>query len=71
MKKIKLLLTLLCLWAGLLPALAQSVTIVKEMQKNPYANVLVMYKNDFGSFEKPNRFHTHLFVCSWRVMLTR
>ena len=54
MKKTKLLLTLLCLWAGLLPALAQSVTIVKEMQKNPYANVLVMYKNDFGSFEKPD-----------------
>lgn len=54
MKKTKFLLTLLCLWVGLLPALAQSVTIVKEMQKNPYANVLVMYKNDFGSFEKPD-----------------
>ena len=54
MKKTKLLLTLLCFWVGLLPALAQSVTIVKEMQKNPYANVLVMYKNDFGSFEKPD-----------------
>lgn len=54
MRKIRILLTLLCLWAGLLPALAQSVTIVKEMQKNPYANVLVMYKNDFGSFEKPD-----------------
>ena len=54
MKKTKLLLTFLSLWLGLLPALAQSVTIVKEMQKNPYANVLVMYKNDFGSFEKPD-----------------
>ena len=54
MKKTKFLLTLLYLWVGLLPALAQSVTIVKEMQKNPYANVLVMYKNDFGSFEKPD-----------------
>ena len=54
MRKIRLLLTLLCFWVGLLPALAQSVTIVKEMQKNPYANVLVMYKNDFGSFEKPD-----------------
>ena len=54
MRKIRLLLTLLCFWLGLLPALAQSVTIVKEMQKNPYANVLVMYKNDFGSFEKPD-----------------
>ena len=54
MKKTKLLLTLLCLGVGIIPALAQSVTIVKEMQKNPYANVLVMYKNDFGSFEKPD-----------------
>ena len=54
MKKTKFLLTFLCLWVGLLPALAQSVTIVKEMQKNPYANVLGMYKNDFGSFEKPD-----------------
>ena len=54
MNKTKLLVTLLCLWVGWLPALAQSVTIVKEMQKNPYANVLVMYKNDFGSFEKPD-----------------
>lgn len=53
MRKIRLLLTLLCLWAGLLPALAQSVTIVEEMQKVPYANVLAMYKNEFGSFEKP------------------
>ena len=54
MRKIRLLLTLLCFWVGVLPTLAQSVTIVKEMQKNPYANVLVMYKNDFGSFEKPD-----------------
>ena len=54
MKKTKLLLTLLCLGVGIIPALAQSVTIIKEMQKNPYANVLVMYKNDFGSFEKPD-----------------
>ena len=53
MRKIRLLLTLLCLWAGLQPALAQSVTIVEEMQKVPYANVLAMYKNEFGSFEKP------------------
>ena len=54
MKKTKLLLTLLCLGVGIIPALAQSVTVIKEMQKNPYANVLVMYKNDFGSFEKPD-----------------
>ena len=53
MKKTKLLLTLLCLWAGLLPALAQSVTITREMKEVQMANVLAMYKNEFGSFEKP------------------
>ena len=53
MKKIKLLLTLLCLWAGLLPALAQSVTIIRDMKEVPMASVLAMYKNEFGSFEKP------------------
>ena len=53
MKKTKLLLTLLCLWAGLLPALAQSVTIIRDMKEVPIASVLAMYKNEFGSFEKP------------------
>ena len=53
MKKIKLLLTLLCLWAGLQPALAQSVTIIRDMKEVPMASVLAMYKNEFGSFEKP------------------
>ncbi len=53
MRKNKLLLTLLCLWVGLMPAMAQSATIINEMQKVPYANVMAMYKNEFGSFEKP------------------
>ena len=53
MRKIKLVLTLLCLWVGLMPAMAQSATIINEMQKVPYANVMAMYKNEFGSFEKP------------------
>ena len=53
MRKIRLLLTLLCLWLGLLPTLAQSVMIVEEMKQVPYASVLAMYKNEFGSFEKP------------------
>lgn len=53
MKKTKLLLTLLCLWAGLLPALAQSVTIIRDMKEVPMASVLAMYKNEFGCFEKP------------------
>ena len=53
MKKTKLLLTLLCLYVGIIPAMAQSVTITKEMQQVQMANVLAMYKNEFGSFEKP------------------
>lgn len=53
MKKTKLLLTLLCFWVGLLPALAQSVTITREMKEVQMASVLAMYKNEFGSFEKP------------------
>ena len=53
MKKIKLLLTLLYLWVGMVPALAQSVTIIRDMKEVPMASVLAMYKNEFGSFEKP------------------
>ena len=53
MKKTKLLLTLLCLWVGMVPALAQSVTIIRDMKEVPMASVLAMYKNEFGSFEKP------------------
>ena len=53
MRKIRLLLTLLCLWLGMIPTLAQSVTIIREMKEVPMASVLAMYKNEFGSFEKP------------------
>ena len=53
MKKTKLLLTLLCLYVGIIPAMAQSVTITREMKEVQMANVLAMYKNEFGSFEKP------------------
>ena len=53
MNKTKLLLTPLCLWLGMLPTLAQSVMIVEEMKQVPYASVMAMYKNEFGSFEKP------------------
>lgn len=52
MRKIRLLLTLLCLWLGMIPTLAQSVTIIREMKEVPMASVLAMYKNEFGSFEK-------------------
>ncbi len=58
MKKTKFLLTLLCLWVGLLPALAQSVQIIKELEQNPFASAVVLYKNDFGSFEKPDLIDT-------------
>ena len=53
MKKTKLLLTLLCLWLGMIPTLAQSVTLTREMKQVQLASVLAMYKNEFGSFEKP------------------
>ena len=53
MRKIRLLLTLLCLWLGMIPTLAQSVTIVEEMKLVPHASVMAMYKNEFGSFETP------------------
>ena len=62
MKKTKLLLTLLCLWVGLLPTLAQSVTITREMQQVQMASVLAMYKNEFGSFEKPDMSDTFPFA---------
>ena len=53
MKKTKILSVLLFLWVGLVPLAAQSVTIIKEMEQQPLASVLAMYKNEFGSFEKP------------------
>ena len=53
MRKIRLLLTLLCLWLWMIPTLAQSVTIVEEMKLVPHASVMAMYKNEFGSFETP------------------
>ena len=62
MKKTKLLLTFLSLWLGLLPALAQSVTITKEMKEVQMASVLAMYKNEFGSFEKPDMSDTFPFA---------
>ena len=62
MKKTKLLLTFLSLWAGLLPALAQSVTITREMKEVQMASVLAMYKNEFGSFEKPDMSDTFPFA---------
>ncbi|MBP3576083.1 MAG: hypothetical protein J6J55_06255 [Paludibacteraceae bacterium] len=62
MKKTKLLLTLLCLGVGIIPALAQSVTITREMQQVQMASVLAMYKNEFGSFEKPDMSDTFPFA---------
>ncbi len=53
MRKIRLLLTLLCLWLGMIPTFGQSVTIVEEMKLVPHASVMAMYKNEFGSFETP------------------
>ncbi len=47
----KVLLTLLCLWLGLMPLAAQSIKLTRELQQVPMASVLAMYKNEFGSFE--------------------
>ncbi len=51
MRKTKLLVTLLCLWMGLIPLAAQSVKIINELELNPFASALALYKNEFGSFE--------------------
>ena len=50
----KLLLTVLCVWLGLMPLAAQSITITKEFAQVPMASVLAMYKNQFGKWEKPD-----------------
>ena len=54
MNKTRLLVTLMCIWMGLLPLAAQSVTITKELELNPYASAVVMFKNQFGKWEKPD-----------------
>ena len=54
MQKTKLLVIWLCLWLGWMPLAAQSVSIVKDMHQVPMASVLAMYKNEFGSYEKPD-----------------
>ena len=62
MRKPRLLLALLYAWVGLLPLAAQSVKITKEMTLHPFATVLPMYKNEFGSFEKPKMDDTFPFA---------
>lgn len=37
-----------------MPLAAQSVTITKDFAQVPMASVLAMYKNEFGSYEKPD-----------------
>ena len=58
MRKTRAILILLCLWCGLIPVAAQSVKIIKELEQNPFASAVVLYKNDFGSFEKPDLIDT-------------
>ena len=53
MRKIRLLVAFLCLWTGIASAFAQSVKITQELTHVQMASVLAMYKNEFGSFEKP------------------
>lgn len=52
--KTKVLVILLCLWLGGIPLTAQSIKLTRELQQVPMASVLAMYKNEFGSFEKPD-----------------
>lgn len=54
MNRTKLLVILMCIWMGSLPLAAQSVTITKELELNPYASAVVMFKNQFGKWEKPD-----------------
>ena len=54
MRKTKIIVTLLCLWLGLMPLAAQSLTITKDFAQVPMASVLAMYKNQFGKWEKPD-----------------
>ena len=54
MRITKIIVTLLCFWLGLMPLAAQSVTITKDFAQVPMASVLAMYKNEFGSYEKPD-----------------
>ena len=58
MRKTKFILTLLCFWLGCISVSAQSVQIIKELEQNPFASAVVLYKNDFGSFEKPDLIDT-------------
>ena len=62
MKKTKILSVLLFLWIGLVPLSAQSVRITQELTLHPFATVLPMYKNEFGSFEKPKMTDTFPFA---------
>lgn len=43
----------MCLCCGIMSIVAQSVMIVKDIKQVQMASVLAMYKNEFGSFEKP------------------
>ena len=60
--RVLLLFCMLLLPLVAVPVMGQSVTIVKEMQQVPMASVLAMYKNEFGSFEKPALYDTFPFA---------
>ncbi|MBR5854693.1 MAG: hypothetical protein IKY87_03305, partial [Paludibacteraceae bacterium] len=51
MKSIRLLLTLLCLWLGLMPLAAQSLEITQPFRQHDMASVLAIYKNQFGEHD--------------------
>ena len=52
--RVLFLTVMLLLPLGAVSVMGQSVTILREMKQVPMAAVMAMYKNEFGSFEKPD-----------------
>ena len=53
MKRKRLLIFVLLVAVGILPILAQSITLTKEFQTMPNIKALDVYRNQFGKWEKP------------------
>ena len=60
--RVLLLFCMLLLPLVAVPVMGQSVTIVKELKQVPMSSALAMYKNEFGSFEKPKLDNTFPFA---------
>ena len=60
--RVLFLTVMLLLPFGAVSVMGQSVTIVKELKQVPMSSALAMYKNEFGSFEKPMLDNTFPFA---------